>query len=566
MPESRPWHAHYPAGVAAWPEFETITLSKALQRTTERFPDQTALYYMGKKISYRELNRRVGRFAAVLQKLGVGVGDKVAMLLPNIPQMVVANFAVWRLGAVTAPNNPLYTERELAHQLNDSQATILVALDLLMPRVRKVLPQTAIRDVIVCHLNDDLPFPKNILFPLVKRDMYRAVVPEERLHLFADLIRAVDREVAEDRSEWNSLAALLYTGGTTGVSKGVMLTHGNLSSNVQQVKMWFYDLQDGEGSMLAVFPFFHAAGFTAIQCSCVFSGLTNVLVPRPEPGVIIDIMKKAKPQFVPGVPTIYVGLLNNPLFRRLDHRHVRAFTAGAAPLPLETIQDLKGLTGKGIVNVYGLTESSAMATATPVTGIDHPQTVGLPLPATDIKIVDIEDGTTEMPADEPGEVVIKGPQIMQGYYNRPEATDAVLQDGWLHTGDIGRMDEEGFLTLVDRKKDMIIASGYNVYPTEIDGILYDHPDVLEACTIGVPDAYRGETVKVFVVPKQGASLSKEDLIVFCRERLAAYKVPRQVAFIDELPKSAVGKILRRKLREREGAAGENKGVTNEGER
>jgi long-chain acyl-CoA synthetase len=566
MAESRPWHAHYPPGVAAWPEFENITLSKALQRTSERFPEKSALYYMGKKISYRELNRRVGRFAAALKRLGVGVGDKVAMLLPNIPQMVVANFAVWRLGGVTTPNNPLYTERELAHQLKDSEASTIVTLDLLLSRVQNVLSETGIREVIVCHLNDDLPFPKKLLFPLVRKTMYRAVSPSDHLHLFGKLVRKAETEETEDRSDWNRVAALLYTGGTTGVSKGVMLTHANLSANVQQIKMWFHDLQEGEGSMLAVFPFFHAAGFTAIQCSCVFSGLTDVLVPRPEPTIIIDIMKKAKPQFVPGVPTIYVGLLNNPLFRKLDHRHVRAFTAGAAPLPLETIQDLKGLTGKGIINVYGLTESSAMATATPVAGTDKPETVGLPLPATDIKIVDLEDGAREMPVGEPGEVVIKGPQIMQGYYNRPEATAAVLQNGWLHTGDIGRMDEEGFLTLVDRKKDMIIASGYNVYPNEVDGVLYDHPDVLEACTIGVPDAYRGETVKIFVVPKPGASLSKEELIAFCRSRLAAYKVPRQVTFIDELPKSAVGKILRRKLRAREEGEGQHKGASNEAKR
>jgi long-chain acyl-CoA synthetase len=330
--------------------------------------------------------------------------------------------------------------------------------------------------------------------------------------------------------------------------------------------MWFPGLQEGESSMLAVFPFFHAAGFTAIQCSCVFNGFTDILVPRPEPAIIVDIMKKARPQFVPGVPTIYVGLLNNPLFRKLDHRHVRAFTAGAAPLQLETIQDLKGLTGKGIINVYGLSESSAMATATPVHGVDRPETVGVPLPATDLKIVDLEDGITEMPVGEPGEVAIKGPQVMKGYYNRPEATAAVLRDGWLHTGDVGRMDEAGFLTLVDRKKDMIIASGYNVYPNEIDGVLYEHPAVLEACTIGVPDPYRGETVKVFIVRKPGEQLGKKELVAYCCNRLAAYKVPKQVVFVDELPKSAVGKILRRKLREGEEKEGQHKGATNEGER
>lgn len=550
MEANRRWHAQYPKGLAFWPEFEKRTLSQALTKTTADFPESIALDLFGKRIPYRELNRLVGRFALGLQNLGVAAGDKVALLLPNIPQVVIANFAIWRLGAVTAPANPLYTERELLHQLNDSEATVLIALDLLMPRVQGILPQTAIREVIACHINDYLPFPKNFLFPYVKKDMYRAISPGDHRHLFTDIIKGTTGEVTEDKARWDNLAALLYTGGTTGVSKGVMLTHANLSINVQQLKMWFYQLEEGKSSLLAVFPFFHSAGFTGMQNMSVFGGFTNVLVPRPEPKVIVDIMKKVKPDFVPGVPTIYTGLLNTPAFRQMDHSHAKLFVAGAAPLPPETVKELTSLTGKGITNVYGLTETSPMATVTPWMGLSRAGTVGVPLPGTDMRIVDVADGATEMPPGEKGEVAFKGPQVMQGYYNRPEETAAVLKDGWLYTGDIGYVDEDGFLTLVDRKKDMIIASGYNIFPNEIDDVLFEHPQILEACTIGVPDDYRGETVKAFVVCKPGASLSEDEVIAYCRTKLAAYKVPKRIEFIDALPKSAVGKLLRKELRER----------------
>jgi long-chain acyl-CoA synthetase len=551
METKRPWHDHYPEGVDFWPEFEKITLSQALKQTAADFARSTALDFFGKRIAYQDLNRLVGRFALGLKNLGVVPGDRVALLLPNIPQVVIANFAIWRLGAVTSPANPLYTERELRHQLNDSSATVLIALDLLLPRLDKVVPQTSIREVIVCHINDYLPFPKNLLVPLVKKDMYRAITPRDHLYQFVDVIKDARGEETGDKANWDSLAALLYTGGTTGVSKGVMLTHANLSVNVQQSKMWFSELEEGRSSILAVFPFFHSAGFTGIQNMCAFCGFTDVLVPRPEPKVIIDIMKKAKPEFVPGVPTIYTGLLNTPAFRQMDHSKIKLFVAGAAPLAKETIKDLKALTGKGITNIYGLTETSPIATATPSTALNRTGTVGVPLPGTDMRIVNLEDGTTEMPVGESGEVTFKGPQVMQGYYNRPGETDAVLKDGWLYTGDIGYVDEDGFLTLVDRKKDMIIASGFNIYPNEIDDILFEHPKILEACTIGVPDEYRGETVKAFVVCKQGETISEDELIAYCRTKLASYKVPKKIEFIDELPKTAIGKFLRRELRERE---------------
>jgi len=379
--------------------------------------------------------------------------------------------------------------------------------------------------------------------------MYRKTDRGKVIREFTELLARQSGAKFDDRSNWAELAALLYTGGTTGTSKGVMLHHSNISSNVQQFRAWFPTLKDGEGSMLAVFPFFHSAGFTAIQNMCIWSGWGAVLVPRPETGVIIDLLKKYRPSFVPGVPTIFVGLLNDPRFRALDFSFVQGFFAGAAPLSTDTIRDLKELTGAMIVNVYGLTETSPLATSNPFRGKIVPGSIGLPLPNTDMRIVDIESGTRDMPVGEPGEVLFRGPQVMKGYYNKQAETDAVLRDGWLYTGDIGTVDAAGNLTIVDRKKDRIIAGGFNIYPNEIDDILMSHPDILEACTIGVPDTYRGETVKAYVALKPGARLTEDEVIAYCRKNLAAYKVPRSIVFIDAIPKTTVGKILRRAVRE-----------------
>ncbi len=550
MKFERIWHKSYPVGVPAQINFERISMPEVLTRTSKRFPDVPALIYMGKKISYAALDSLVNRFAKALTAIGVKKGDTVAMLLPNIPQVVIANYAAWRIGAVASQNNPLYTERELTYQLDDADASVLVTLDLLLPRAIKVKPDTKVKHIITCHINDFLPFPKKQLFPYVKKQMYRKVEPLPGISQFMDLMARYDDSPVHSEAYWDEVGTLIYTGGTTGISKGVMLTHANMSCNVQQLKSWFHDLREGDGSsMLAIFPFFHSAGFTGIQNFTVWGGWTDVLVPRPEPAAIIEQLKKFRPTFVPGVPTIFIGLLNNPAFRSLDLSFIKGFVAGAAPLSVETINELKGLTGGDLINVYGLTEISPMGTISPWKGDIKPGTVGVPISSTDLKIVDVETGTSEMKLGESGEVCFKGPQVMKGYYKKPEETINVLKDGWLFTGDIGFLDDDGYLTIVDRKKDMIVASGFNIFPQEIDEILFSHPKVLEACTIGIPDAYRGEAPKSFVVSKPGEQLTKEELTAFCKERLAAYKVPKDIEFMTELPKSAVGKILRKELRE-----------------
>jgi long-chain acyl-CoA synthetase len=545
------WHKSYAPGVPKTLNYEKTTISQALSRSVENYPDHTALNYMGKKITYRALNGLVNQFARALQDLDVKPGDKVAVCLPNIPQVIIANLAIFRIGAVTVQNNPLYTERELTYQLNDSESKHVITLTLLIPRMQKIKPQTQLQKIIGCHINTYLPFPKKQLFPLVKKDMYRKVEPSEDVLVFGDVIANYSAEPVPDQSQWDELGALLYTGGTTGVSKGVMLSHANLSSNVQQFISWFPDLKPGEERLVGNFPVFHVAGFTAIQNMICWRGWENIMVPRPEPKINIEIIKKYKPTFLPAVPTIFVGLLADPEFRKLDFSSLKGFFSGAAPLAADTIKDLKELTGATMCEVYGATETAPVATVTPWGGTIKPGTVGVPVSDTDVKIVDVEDPNKTLGIGEPGEIAVKGPQIMMGYYKKPQETETALKEGWFFTGDIGQFDEDGYLSIVDRKKDMIIAGGYNIYPVELDDVLMGHPKILEACAVGIPHEYRGETVKAFIVTKEGETLTEEEVSRYCKENLAAYKVPKIFEFVDELPKSAVGKVLRRKLKEME---------------
>ena len=549
MSFERLWHKSYVAGVPAEIEVERITMADSLRMTAERYPDRVAFIYMGKKISFRELEGLVNRFTHALINLGIREGDKVAMLLPNIPQVIIADHAAYRAGAVTAMNNPLYTERELTFQLDDSDAIVLVTLDLLLPRVLKIMEATKIKTIITCHINDYLPFPKRQLFPYVKKSMYRKVEPQPYVYEFMDLVRKYPDSPAENKAQWDEPAALIYTGGTTGVSKGAMLTHANISTVVQQFSSWFPELKGSYQNLMGIYPIFHSAGYSVSQNLPIWNGWCCTLVPRPEPHTIVELLGKFKPTFLPGVPTIYSGLLANDKFRKMDLSFVKGYFGGAAPLPEDTLKHLKQLHGAIIYDVYGATENTAFATATPWGGKVKVGTVGVPLPNTDLKIVDITTGTKELPIGEAGEICIKGPQVMKGYYKKPVETDQVIKDGWFYIGDIGYLDQDGYLTISDRKKDMIISRGFNVYPKEVDEILFGHPKVFEACCIGIPDQHSGESLKAYIVVKPGEHLTEEEIVSFCKDKMVAYKVPKEVEFIDELPKSAIGKVLRRTLRE-----------------
>jgi long-chain acyl-CoA synthetase len=528
-----------------------VTMPQALEGTVTRFPDHVALIMLGKKITYRELDDQIKRLAGALADLGIKKGDKVAILLPNIPQVIMASYAVFLLGGVVVMHNPLYTERELEHQLNDSRCRMAICLDLLVPRILKLKPKTKIESVIACHIRDYLPFPKKQLFPFVKKELHRPVGPGEEVLEFLDLIRRYGPNPPKTELTIDDLATLLYTGGTTGVSKGAMLTHRNLTINVQQLKGWFHDSEDGKESILGIFPIFHAAGFTVVMNHSLFRGFKVVLVPKPEAGVILQLTRNHRPNIFTCVPTIFAGVLSHPDFAKTEFSFIRWTVSGAAPLPVEIIRKWEKVTGSTIVECYGLSETTLLSHANPWGGVTKVGSVGVPVSDTDCRIVDVETGTKDMEIGQAGEVLLKGPQLTQGYYEKPEETAHAFRDGWFYTGDIGYMDEDGYLFIVDRKKDMIIAGGFNIYPRDIDEVLYEHPKVQEACAVGVPDPYRGETVKAFVVTRPGETLTEEEIIAFCRERLTAYKVPKLVEFMAELPKSTVGKVLRRKLREME---------------
>ncbi len=549
--EERIWHKAYAPQVPASIEYENLTLPAALERMAQKYPDNVALIMMGKKITYAQLDGEVNRFANSLTRLGVEKGDKVALVLPNMPQMVIATYALFRLGAVVVMNNPLYTERELEHQLSDSDSKMAICMDLLVPRILSIKERTQIETVIACHIRDYLPFPVKQLFPIVKKQMHRKTKPSDGALEFMDLLKNASPEPPQANVSFDDLACLMYTGGTTGVSKGVMLTHGNVSINTQQLTAILFDAEEGKETVIGILPFFHAAGFTGGMNHCIYRGFAHVLVPRPDADTLLKLTVKHRPAYFGCVPTLYVGFLNHPDFPKHDFSFIKGCLSGAAPLALETLREWEERVGAPIMEVYGMTELSPVSHSNPWRANMKPGSVGVPLPDTDCRIVDVETGTRDLPIGESGEILLKGPQMSQGYYKRPEETAEAFADGWFHTGDIGYMDDEGYLFIVDRKKDMVIAGGFNIYPREIDEVLFEHPKVKEACAIGLPDPYRGETIKAFVVPRDGETLTEEEVVAYCKEKLAAYKVPKQIEFAEELPKSAIGKILRRELRDME---------------
>ncbi len=568
------WLKSYAKTVPEEISFENITLDAALKRSASRFPDKGALLFQGTEVTFKELDEMVSRFASALVALGIKPGDRVAMLLPNLVQMVVATYGAFRAGAVVVMNNPLYTDRDLEYQFNDSGSTLLVSLDLLVPRMINLRRRTRIGKIISCHINDYLPSPLKQLFPLFKRGMHLKTPDDPNVFEFTDLLTKHLPTTKPHSSTWDDIACLLYTGGTTGVSKGVQLSHGNLSCNVQQATSWFPDFKPGQELVVGCLPFFHSFGLTTVMNVAIFYGYGNVLIPKPEPKAILEAISKYKATYIPAVPTIYSGMVNFPKLQKYDLTSLRACFSGGAALPMETIKSFEKLTGAQICEGYGLTEAApvthinpygpsgkragkgAWAAVSPSGSASKtkPGTIGLPVSNTDAKLVDVADYNKEITEPGiPGELCIKGPQVMKGYNNKPEETEAVLKDGWLLTGDIATFDEEGYFTIVDRKKDMIISGGLNIYPRDVDEVLFSHPKVLEACVIGVPDAYSGERIKAFVVLKSGERSSIPEIIDYCKKNLVKYKVPKYVEFVDDLPKSAIGKILRKELRRRERA-------------
>lgn len=549
--DEKPWVKHYEPGVKSKIQFESLFVPNYFDRTIRKFPDHPALNFQGYVITFRQLNELVGRLAAAFKSFGVVKGDSIAILLPNMIQTVVAHYAALKIGAVVEMNNPLYSDREIKHQVNDSNSKVLVTLDLLAGRMIKLMPETGLKQIIYTSIGDYLPFPKNYLFPLVakKKKLAVKIPPTDNVYKWKELLKKYQPDYETVELKEDDPCYFQYTGGTTGVSKGAVLTHGNISCQLQQVGAWFPTFQQGEEKMLGALPFFHIFGLTTSMNLSIYYGWENILVIKPQPDQLIEAISKYKPSFAPLVPTMYIGILNHPKIDEVDMRSIKGCFSGSAPLPVEIIREFEARTGATIVEGFGLTESSPVTHINPFNGgVRKAGSIGLPVSNTECHIVDIEDGKTLIPVGEAGELIMKGPQMMKEYLNQPEITSRTLRNGWLYTGDIAKMDEEGYFYIVDRKKDMIISGGFNVYPREIDEVYFEHPKVKEACTIGIPHFKRGESAKVYIVLNDGEISSEEEMIEYAHDKLAKYKWPVEVEFTNELPKSAVGKILRKDLR------------------
>lgn len=530
----RIWLKSYEPGVPHSIEYPEISLYEMFQETVKQYSDLPALSFMGHEITYAGLQSQVEKLAAALEGLGVKKGDRVAIHLPNCPQFPIAFYAALSLGAIAVPCNPMYVARELTHQLNDSETETIITLTSFYKMIKELQPKTTLKNIIAVNLEED------------------SVKIETDDYSFASLMKEYGGKQAqpvevlpEDR------AAFMYTGGATGVSKGAILQHRHLLANALQLKAWAVDLKNGEEIFLSVLPLYHSYGLTLALNLPVLTGNKMVLLPRFELRSVLQTIDREKPTRFPGVPTMYVAINNAPDLHEYDLSSIKVCNSGAAPLPVKVQEVFEKITGGKLTEGYGLSEASPVTHSNPIYGKNVPGSIGLPIPDTEMKIVDIETGDTELPIGESGELCVRGPQVMEGYLNMPEETAQSLRDGWLYTGDIAKVDEEGYTYIVDRKKDMVIAGGYNIFPRDIEEVLYTHPKIKEAAVAGISDPYRGETLKAYVVLKEGETLTEEEVIEFCKENLAAYKVPKLVEFRTELPKTMVGKILRRALREEE---------------
>lgn len=520
------WYKHVAKGNPITIDIPEITLLELFQQSVEKYPNNIAMTFFHKTFTYSELNHLIKIAASSLQQMGVKKGDRVGMMLPNCPQYVIGYYASLLAGAIVVQINPMYKADELLHVLNDSGTKTIFVLDQMQPLIEGVKDKTAVTNVITVSF-------------------------ENEQNTFNDLFLETNipfEEVSMNPKE--DVAVLQYTGGTTGRSKGAMLTHYNLVANtLQSSATSISKTKLGEERVLTISPLFHVYGMTSCMNLTFYIGGNLILVPKFDVEMVVKIIEQTKPTVFPGVPTMYIALLNYYKEKQFDLSILRTCISGSAPLPVEVMTSFNKVTGTSVAEGYGLSEASPVTHRNPIEGMQKPGSIGIPIPNTDAKIVDTALGEQELPIGEVGELVIQGPQIMKGYWNNLEETEVTIRNGWLYTGDLARMDEDGFFYIVGRKKELIIASGYNVYPIEVEDVLYTHPKVLEAAVFGVPDPYRGETVKAVVVLKDGEQLTEQELIDYCKERLAAYKVPKSIDFVKELPKTAVGKILKRVIKD-----------------
>jgi long-chain acyl-CoA synthetase len=551
---SRPWLRHYDYWVRPHMTYPGRPLSDILSAAAVDLPDRPATSFFGAQLTFLELKRRSDALAAALAERGITKGDRVGIMLPNCPQYIIAAFAILRLGAVVVNINPSYTAREVLIVTGDSGLRMLITLDVLAPLIAGIRAQTPIEHIIVTSLAEYTP----------------QAMPPPRV---ADALSLTDLLSRRDRTPGGTafapvriapddLAVLQYTGGTTGTPKGAMLTHANIFANVIQTENWTNPAHvfSRTERYLVVIPYFHIYAFTVCMMMGIRIGALQIIHPKYDPEQVLESIRDFRPTYFPAVPTVFVSLLNHPRMAECGLDQVRNFNSGGAPCPIEVIDEFERRIGRPLNEGYGLSETSPVTHSTPHLAIRKPGTIGLPVPDTDVRIVDVETGTRELAIGDVGELCISGPQVMKGYWNRPDESANVLRadaDGriWFHTGDIARMDEDGFTSIVQRKKDLILVDGFNVYPSEVESVLYAHPAVRLAAVIGIPDIYHGEIVKACVALKPGATATIDEIVAHCRVSLTEYKVPRQIEIRDTLPMSAVGKILYRVLRDEHAAAG-----------
>ncbi|MFS0574572.1 long-chain fatty acid--CoA ligase [Sporosarcina sp. 179-K 3D1 HS] len=522
----RPWTKYVVKGTPVEIEIPKITIPQLLEESIANFTEHTAMTFFGKTFTYRELRSRIQQTALALSKLGIQKGDRVGLMLPNCPQYPISFYAALLCGATIVQVNPMYKAAELLNILNDSGAKLLIYMNPLQPVIESIKPKSDLQMAIPIIV-ESASMPGELQY-----DDLGAPLPEIQINPEQDV------------------AVLQYTGGTTGLPKGAMLTHTNIVANtLQSAATSQAVVKKGEERVLAVTPLFHVYGMTSAMSMTFYQGGNLILVPKFDVAQLVELIEQVKPTAFPGVPTMYIALVDYYKTRNFDLSCLNTCTSGSASLPLEILNQFNKISGSQVAEGYGLSEASPVTHRNPVGGLQKNGSIGIPIPNTDAKIVDIATGELTLPVGEVGELVIKGPQVMKGYWNRPEDTEHAIRNGWLYTGDLAKMDEDGFFYIVGRKKEMIIASGYNVYPIEIENVLYNHPAVLEAAVIGIPHEYRGETIRAVVALKDGFQLSEQELIQYCRDHLAAFKIPQDVLFVDELPKTAVGKVLKRSLQE-----------------
>ncbi len=538
----RPWLRNYAPSVPGYLKYEEICIPEMLEATAKEFADHTALICQNHMMTYAELKDQVDRMANCLLDMGVRKNDKVAVLLPNCIPLVIAYQAILKIGAVAVMNNPVYADRELQYQYVDSESRLLVCLDTLVERMLNIRPNTSIKQIIWASVNDyagdqttDIKFPD---------------APE--LYGFREKLSQYQPNPPAIKVEWEDTAILQYTGGTTGVAKAAVLTHRNLSTMLQRYKAWFHDGIRGQDTNMAASPLFHILGMQVAMNLSIYMGWRNVLLPRATPEAMLEAIRKYRVNYSPLVPAHYIGMLQHPDLAKTDLTCFKGMFSGGASLPVDILNKFEEVSKAEICEGFGMSETSPQTHLNPYRGGGPRKagSIGIPWPDTEVRIVDLEKGENDLPIGEAGEMLFRGPQVTREYYNKPEETAlAITADGWLHTGDIAYMDEDGYFFIVDRKKDLIISSGYNIYPREVEEIFYEHPKVNKVAVIGLPDAKRGENVGVFLSLKEGHSATPEELMEFCKPKMAKYKWPSVIEIRDSLPESNIGKLLKKELRE-----------------